>query len=228
MGSLSINMFDIGAYPSERRKWIHQFENVTSIIFSVDISCYDQVLSEELNQTMIMERLVQFDSVVNSPWFKHTSVIMLLCNVDLCKRKLTRKPLRDYFPDFSGGEDVIKAAKYFLWRFSQLNPAKLNLYPYLCETSDFSSVRLVFSAIKETILHNALLDMNMPIDRSTLLLREKEAIQKDTGDKKGTRIEEIDKDDDEKGEDAGEQLDAGHDTGSNAGRHLAMRVEPAS
>lgn len=43
-------MFDVGGQRSERKKWIHCFENVTSIIFCVALSEYDQVLLEESNQ----------------------------------------------------------------------------------------------------------------------------------------------------------------------------------
>lgn len=43
-------MFDVGGQRSERKKWIHCFESVTSIIFCTALSEYDQVLLEEKNQ----------------------------------------------------------------------------------------------------------------------------------------------------------------------------------
>ena len=150
-------MFDVGGQRSERKKWIHCFENVTSIIFCVALSEYDQVLLEESNQVRehqpdlcfdskhqrlhlpplihelkqnrMMESLVLFDSVVNSRWFMRTSIILFLNKVDLFKIKLGRSPLGSYFPDYSGGNDVNRAAKYLLWRFNQVNRAHLNLYP---------------------------------------------------------------------------------------------------
>lgn len=42
-------MFDVGGQRSERKKWIHCFESVTSIIFCTALSEYDQVLLEERN-----------------------------------------------------------------------------------------------------------------------------------------------------------------------------------
>lgn len=48
--SFSIHMFDVGGQRSERRKWIHCFESVTSIIFCTALSEYDQVLLEEKGQ----------------------------------------------------------------------------------------------------------------------------------------------------------------------------------
>ncbi|KAL7273046.1 Guanine nucleotide-binding protein alpha-2 subunit [Rhizina undulata] len=158
MGQLSIHMFDVGGQRSERKKWIHCFEAVTSIIFCVALSEYDQVLLEESNQNRMMESLVLFDSVVNSRWFARTSIILFLNKVDLFKQKLSRSPLSNYFPDYSGGHDVNRAAKYLLWRFNQVNRAHLNLYPHLTQATDTSNIRLVFAAVKETILQNALKD----------------------------------------------------------------------
>jgi guanine nucleotide-binding protein G(i) subunit alpha len=55
MGQLSIHMFDVGGQRSERKKWIHCFENVTSIIFCVALSEYDQVLLEENSQVSYLK-----------------------------------------------------------------------------------------------------------------------------------------------------------------------------
>ncbi|KAG9513758.1 G-protein alpha subunit, partial [Aureobasidium melanogenum] len=151
-------MFDVGGQRSERKKWIHCFENVTSIIFCVALSEYDQVLLEASDQNRMMESLVLFDSVVNSRWFMRTSIILFLNKVDLFRQKLGKSPLSNYFPDYSGGNDVNRAAKYLLWRFNQVNRAHLNLYPHLTQATDTSNIRLVFAAVKETILQNALKD----------------------------------------------------------------------
>ena len=43
-------MVDVGGQRSERRKWIHCFENVASIMFLVALSEYDQVLVESDNE----------------------------------------------------------------------------------------------------------------------------------------------------------------------------------
>jgi hypothetical protein len=46
----NFRMVDVGGQRSERRKWIHCFENVTSIIFLVALSEYDQILFESENE----------------------------------------------------------------------------------------------------------------------------------------------------------------------------------
>ncbi|WWC88969.1 guanine nucleotide-binding protein subunit alpha [Kwoniella dendrophila CBS 6074] len=158
MGQLSIHMFDVGGQRSERKKWIHCFEAVTSIIFCVALSEYDQVLLEESGQNRMQESLVLFESVINSRWFLRTSVILFLNKIDLFKQKLPKIPLVQYFPEYTGGADINKAAKYILWRFTQTNRARLSVYPHLTQATDTSNIRLVFAAVKETILQNALRD----------------------------------------------------------------------
>lgn len=104
-------MFDVGGQRSERKKWIHCFESVTSIIFCTALSEYDQVLLEERNQVRchgpllpvsrlssirpfrqnrMAESLILFDSVINSRWFLRTSIILFLNKIDVFKNKLPK------------------------------------------------------------------------------------------------------------------------------------------
>lgn len=158
MGGLNIHMFDVGGQRSERKKWIHCFDNVTLIIFCVALSEYDQVLLEENTQNRLDESLTLFDSVVNSRWFSRTSVVLFLNKIDVFASKLPYSPLEKYFPDYNGGDNINKAVKYILWRFTQLNRSGLNIYPHVTQATDTSNIQLVFAAVKETILENSLRD----------------------------------------------------------------------
>ena len=46
-------MVDVGGQKSERRKWIHCFQDVTSILFLVSLSGYDQCLVEDKDAVSI-------------------------------------------------------------------------------------------------------------------------------------------------------------------------------
>jgi guanine nucleotide-binding protein subunit alpha len=72
-----------------------------------------------------------------------TSIILFLNKVDLFKQKLSRSPLSSYFPDYSGGNDVNRAAKYLLWRFNQVNRAHLNLYPQYVTMTRFPCIPII-------------------------------------------------------------------------------------
>ena len=51
--NLNFKLFDVGGQRSERKKWIHCFEDVTAIIFCVAMSEYDQVLHEDETTVII-------------------------------------------------------------------------------------------------------------------------------------------------------------------------------
>jgi len=88
----------------------------------------------------MQESLVLFESVINSRWFLRTSVILFLNKIDVFKQKLPKVPLVHYFPEYTGGADINKAAKYILWRFTQTNRARLSVYPHLTQATDTSNV----------------------------------------------------------------------------------------
>ncbi|VDM71088.1 unnamed protein product, partial [Strongylus vulgaris] len=51
--NLNFKLFDVGGQRSERKKWIHCFEDVTAIIFCVAMSEYDQVLHEDETTVLV-------------------------------------------------------------------------------------------------------------------------------------------------------------------------------
>ncbi len=104
--ALSFRLIDVGGQRSERRKWIHCFDNVDAILFlvvntsigackdlplsrsshhvynvQVAISEYNQVLVEDGVTNRMDESLKLFESIVNNPFFVETSFILFLNKV---------------------------------------------------------------------------------------------------------------------------------------------------
>ena len=75
--------------------------------------------------------------------------------------KLQYSPLENHFPDYTGGNNINKAAKYILWRFNQVNRSGLNIYPHVTQATDTSNIQLVMAAVKETIMENTLKDSGL-------------------------------------------------------------------
>ena len=98
IGDLTYRMFDVGGQRSERKKWIHCFENVTTILFLVAISEYDQLLLEDETVNRMQEALTLFDSICNSRWFVKTSIILFLNKIDRFREKLPCKSNAQLFP----------------------------------------------------------------------------------------------------------------------------------
>jgi len=56
-------LFDAGGQRSERRKWIHVFDNVTALIFTVAMSAYSQQMREDAT---VVSRLQQLSWLIRS------------------------------------------------------------------------------------------------------------------------------------------------------------------
>jgi guanine nucleotide-binding protein subunit alpha len=161
LGQLSIHMIDVSGQRSELKKWIHCFENITTIVYVVDLDTYDEVSLEEPSHNRMIESLHMFDAVVNSRWFSRSSVVLFLNNVDIFKRKLERSPLGDSFPDYTGGNDVNKALQYIVGRFNGRNRAHLPLFPHQARISDASNIQIIIAAVRDSIITNVTKDIGL-------------------------------------------------------------------
>ena len=150
------SMVDVGGQRSERKKWIHCFEGVTSLIFFVALSCYNQQLLEDSKQNRMLETLLLFEQVINTEWFKKCSIILFLNFTDLFREKLKKYPLNTYFPSYDGGADFDKATRFIFDRFQELNRNNLPIFPHLTCATDTSNIRFVFNAVRETVVQNSL------------------------------------------------------------------------
>ncbi|CAD0044308.1 unnamed protein product [Aureobasidium pullulans] len=157
IGDLTYRMFDVGGQRSERKKWIHCFENVTTILFLVAISEYDQLLFEDETVNRMQEALTLFDSICNSRWFVKTSIILFLNKIDRFKEKLPVSPMKNYFPDYEGGEDYAAACDYILNRFVSLNQHETKqIYTHFTCATDTMQIRFVMAAVNDIIIQENL------------------------------------------------------------------------
>nr|QKY89057.1 Gq alpha [Mopalia muscosa] len=163
LDSIIFRMVDVGGQRSERRKWIHCFENVTSIMFLVALSEYDQVLVESDNENRMEESKALFRTIITYPWFQNSSVILFLNKKDLLEEKIMHSHLVDYFPEFDGVQRDAQLAREFILRmFVDLNPDpdKIIYSHFTCAT-DTENIRFVFAAVKDTILQLNLKEYNL-------------------------------------------------------------------
>uniref|UniRef100_A0A8C7H5R9 Guanine nucleotide-binding protein subunit alpha n=1 Tax=Oncorhynchus kisutch TaxID=8019 RepID=A0A8C7H5R9_ONCKI len=161
--SIIFRMVDVGGQRSERRKWIHCFENVTSIMFLVALSEYDQVLVESDNENRMEESKALFRTIITYPWFQNSSVILFLNKKDLLEEKITYSHLVDYFPEFDGPQRDAQAGREFILKmFVDLNPdSDKIIYSHFTCATDTENIRFVFAAVKDTILQLNLKEYNL-------------------------------------------------------------------
>ncbi|KAG6115601.1 G-Protein alpha subunit [Claviceps humidiphila] len=159
LGQLTYRMFDVGGQRSERKKWIHCFENVHCLLFLVAISGYDQCLVEDKDGNQMNEALMLWESIANSHWFNKSAMILFLNKMDLFREKLPKSPITKYgFTDYHGPADDYKAAsKYFLDKFRALsrNPEK-EIYGHFTNATDTNLLKITMGSVQDMIIQRNL------------------------------------------------------------------------
>ena len=98
--SLVFHMFDVGGQRSERKKWIHCFDNVDCVLFVVAMSEYDQMLVEDRCVNRMHESLSLFEEIVNNEFFSEMPFIVFFNKKDLFDQKVRIKSIRVAFPTY--------------------------------------------------------------------------------------------------------------------------------
>ncbi|XP_017008411.2 G protein alpha q subunit [Drosophila takahashii] len=158
-----IRMVDVAGQRNMRRKWIHCFSNVTSIMFLAALSEFDLSLAECQNDNRMKESIALFRTIVSFPWFQNASMILFLNKQDLFETKIRTTHLVDYFPEYDGPKQDSQAAQGFILRmFLKVNPdPDKKVYPHFTVATSTENITLVFTAVKDTIMEWHFRDTNL-------------------------------------------------------------------
>lgn len=101
-----------------------------------------------------------FDTIVNNLVFRGVSIILFLNKTDLLAEKLKsgETNIRWFFPTFSGDERKLEDVQEFLVEFFRCvkrDPRK-PLFHHFTTAVDTENIKVVFNAVKDTILHRNL------------------------------------------------------------------------
>jgi len=155
-------MVDVGGQRSERKKWMHCFQDVTSVIFCVALSEYDLKLYEDDQTNRMHESLKLFKEICNSKWFSETAVILFLNKKDLFAEKIKKTTLTAAFPEYGGGLNYDNALNFIKDKFlAQNENPKKHIYTHATCATDTDNVQVVFNAVKDIVLQKILDESGM-------------------------------------------------------------------
>nr|XP_012415650.1 PREDICTED: guanine nucleotide-binding protein subunit alpha-12 isoform X2 [Odobenus rosmarus divergens] len=158
---IPFKMVDVGGQRSQRQKWFQCFDGITSILFMVSSSEYDQVLMEDRRTNRLVESMNIFETIVNNKLFFNVSIILFLNKMDLLVEKVKTVSIKKHFPDFKGDphrlEDV---QRYLVQCFDRKRRNRSKpLFHHFTTAIDTENIRFVFHAVKDTILQENLKDI---------------------------------------------------------------------
>jgi len=153
VNSLKFRMCDVAGQRSERRKWMHCFNDTRVVLVIVGINEYDQVLAEQNEVNRMHEALKLFGDICNSRWFENSTMILFLNKMDLFAEKIKRVPLRLCFPDYTGPDTFESATQFIAQKFVAMNrsPNK-HIYTHLTCTTDTDCIKYIFSSVMDSII----------------------------------------------------------------------------
>ncbi len=179
INNVPFRFVDVGGQRSQRQKWFQCFESVTSILFIVSSSEFDQVLLEDRQKNRLRESQNIFETIVNNRCFTEVSYILFLNKTDLLKEKLNRavhhskvngspnqlspqsftdlsNTIDYYFPEFNGNPTDLETVQNFILDLfeSVRRDKRKQMYHHFTTAVDTENIKYVFNAVRNTILQN--------------------------------------------------------------------------
>ncbi|CAB3399084.1 unnamed protein product [Caenorhabditis bovis] len=159
--NIKFQVVDVGGQRSERKKWIHCFDDVNAILFIAAVSEFDQKVVEDNATNRIDEALKLFYDIANSKYFRPASLILFLNKIDLFRKKITNVFISDHFTDFKQENTYENGMLFFRKKFERLilDNAKRAYVHETCAVSD--TVQIVLNSVIDTIVQENLKDTGM-------------------------------------------------------------------
>ncbi|XP_022065770.2 LOW QUALITY PROTEIN: guanine nucleotide-binding protein subunit alpha-13b [Acanthochromis polyacanthus] len=155
--NVPFKMVDVGGQRSERRRWFECFDSVTSILFLVSSSEYDQVSDGGRQTNRLSESSTSSRPIVNNRVFSNVSIILFLTR-RTPGEKVKQYRFKDISPEFSVTHQPVERPGLLVecFRKKRREQQQKPLYHHFTTAINTENIRLVFRDVKDTILHDNL------------------------------------------------------------------------
>ncbi|CAM9449006.1 unnamed protein product [Pylaiella littoralis] len=149
------SLVDVGGQRSERRKWMHCFDDVKAVVFLVGLSGYHQVLFEDSSVNRMQESLELFTEVAGNPIFEKTPIFVFLNKKDLFEEMIVTKSLKKCFPEYDGPEgESMPALRYIEQKYKQAMLSKVpgkDVAVHIIAARVRMDMKIAFGEVKDEI-----------------------------------------------------------------------------
>jgi len=155
-------LIDVGGQRTERKKWIHCFEDVTAVLFIISLSDYNQTLYEDETTNRMQESEKVFGEMLNNIFFKNTPFIVFFNKFDLFKEKIKTTPLTLAYKDYSGPQEYEAAYEFLRNKFLGHEENDLrSKYDFKTTATDTTLVRNVLDSVQTIVINQILEDLGL-------------------------------------------------------------------
>uniref|UniRef100_A0A1I8EM63 Uncharacterized protein n=1 Tax=Wuchereria bancrofti TaxID=6293 RepID=A0A1I8EM63_WUCBA len=133
---VDFKMIDVGGQRSERRKWIH---------------CFDDV-----NMNRMIQSYRIFKTIAQSDYFKNSSIVLFLNKYDIFQEKIRYSSLKKCWPEYGGDNSVEDCTKYLENQFQRCISNKQKYFAFVTTATDTKNIDLMFSLAVSHIVNQNL------------------------------------------------------------------------
>ncbi|KAJ6233009.1 g protein alpha i subunit [Anaeramoeba flamelloides] len=147
------NIIDVGGQRNERKKWLHQFEECTILLYLVAMNEYNQTLYEKEGINRLHESLNLFKKISNMVFFRHTNCVILFNKMDLFEEKIKKYDLKKCFDDYHDGNDLDCAKEFIKNKFYQVakNKNRQIFIHFMCAIQT-ENIKVIIRAVQTSII----------------------------------------------------------------------------
>jgi GTPase SAR1 family protein len=149
--ALSFQVVDVGGQRSERKKWMHCFDDVAAILFIVNLAGYNQVMFEDNTKNRMQEELELFNKVTHNPIFADTPIFLFLNKKDLFETMIKDQDMNKVFQDYKGGTNLDPAMTYIQAAFQKQCPPGKSVSVEIVTASYKRDIKCAFENVKSAL-----------------------------------------------------------------------------
>jgi len=156
INNIEFIVVDVGGQRSERRKWIHCFDDVNVVIFLAALDEYDTKLDEDRTVNRMEESLQLFKDITSCMGLRPDSWILFLNKSDLFESKIKQVPLSNYFPISAEKGSNYEAGCKYIQKLYEKNFRGKKFFTFVTCGLDTNNCKKVFDIVRETAIISSL------------------------------------------------------------------------
>mmetsp|Transcript_6511 Transcript_6511/g.10026 ORF Transcript_6511/g.10026 Transcript_6511/m.10026 type:complete len:426 (+) Transcript_6511:42-1319(+) len=122
---VTYEVVDVGGQRSERKKWLHCFDNVSAVLFVSNLAGYSKKLFEDQKMNRMKESLTLFEEIMDKQVFQNIPVYLIFNKKDLFERQIQKGDITTYFEDYKGEtKDMRSVLNFFKEKFEKSSQDK--------------------------------------------------------------------------------------------------------
>ncbi|EGC32910.1 hypothetical protein DICPUDRAFT_92510 [Dictyostelium purpureum] len=154
VGKCQYVFVDVGNQRCDRKKWIHQFDDVGVILYFLSLDEFDLPPDEKINcNNKLQENILIYEEIVNNHFYLNTPVIILLNKKEEFTQKLKKVQFNTYFPEYRGSNHPNDVSSFISNKFKQLDHFHINkrLFIHSFNSTNEDQIIDFFSYVKKIL-----------------------------------------------------------------------------